>query len=213
VDAIVHDSVLTTLLSAANARTHEQKELAATMAADAIGHLHAAEAAGPEDQSAAGLDRLVERLVTAAGAFSAPFEVDARDVADHSIPVNVAEAVYSASVQAMVNSTQHAGGPEVRRTLTIRGSSGAGVRIVVSDDGRGFTEEDVPAERLGLRVSIRERLSKVGGRASIETAPGRGTTVTIVWPAADGAGIDPRGSEDRLAFLPGHADGELGARA
>ncbi|GIT80996.1 hypothetical protein LLS1_26650 [Leifsonia sp. LS1] len=186
VDAIVHDSVLTTLLSAASARTPEQKELAATMAADAIGHLHAAEASGPEDQSLVGLDRLSDRLVTAANAFSSPFAIEVQDVEVHSLPVNVAEAVYSASVQAMVNSMQHAGGPEVRRSISIRGGTpSATVHIVVRDEGKGFAADEVPAERLGLRVSIRDRLAKVGGRARIESEPGAGTTVVILWPSSD----------------------------
>lgn len=196
VDAIVHDSVLTTLLSAASARTPEAKELAAKMAADAIGHLHAAEASGPEDQSLVGLERLTERLLTAANAFSSPFAVDSRDTDAQSLPVNVAEAVYSAAVQAMVNSTQHAGGPDVRRTLGIRGGvDGATVRIVVEDDGSGFSEDEVPAERLGLRVSIRERLAKVGGRAIVRSAPGEGTTVTIVWPASERSATSEREQE------------------
>jgi signal transduction histidine kinase len=186
VDAIVHDSVLTTLLSAASARTPEQKELAAAMAADAIGHLHAAEAATPEDQSSVGLDRLTDRLVTAANAFSSPFQVEVRDVEVHTLPVNVAEAVYSATVQAMVNSMQHAGGPEVHRSVSIRGGGPAAtVEVVIRDDGRGFTEAEVPAERLGLRISIRDRLAKVGGRARIDSQPGVGTTVTILWPSAE----------------------------
>ncbi|MFF1633583.1 sensor histidine kinase [Leifsonia sp. NPDC058248] len=186
VDAIVHDSVLTTLLSAASARTPEAKELAARMASDAIGHLHAAEASSPEDQSLVGLDRLSERIFTAANAFSSPFDLDVRDVEVHTLPVNVAEAVYSATVQAMVNSMQHAGGGDVPRTLSIRGGSPlATVHIVVHDDGRGFDAREVPAERLGLRVSIRERLSKVGGHARIESAVGEGTTVTILWPSSE----------------------------
>lgn len=197
VDAIVHDSVLTTLLSAASARTPEQKELAARMAADAIGHLHAAEASGPEDQSQVGVEQLSSRLVTAARAFSSPFAVDVRDDDDlHSLPVNVAEAVYSAAVQAMVNSMQHAGGEGVRRSVTVRGGErGAAVRVTVADDGRGFDAGQVPAERLGLRVSIRERLAKVGGRATVESAPGEGTTVTIVWPAADHGSVVEREQE------------------
>ncbi|WP_426623220.1 ATP-binding protein [Leifsonia sp. McL0607] len=186
VDAIVHDSVLTTLLSAASARTPEQKELAARMAGDAIGHLDAAEASGPEDQAEVGVEQLSERLVAAACAFSSPFAVDARDDDLYSLPVNVAEAVYSAAVQAMVNSMQHAGGEEVHRSVTVGGGEhGAAVRVVVADDGRGFDADDVPAERLGLRVSIRERVAKVGGRATVVSAPGEGTTVTIVWPAVD----------------------------
>lgn len=197
VDAIVHDSVLTTLLSAASARTPEQKELAARMAGDAIGHLHAAEASGPEDQTQVGVEQLSDRLVTAARAFSSPFVVDVRDDDDlHSLPVNVAEAVYSAAVQAMVNSMQHAGGEEVRRSITVRGGGqGAAVHVTVADDGRGFDASEVPAERLGLRVSIRERLAKVGGRATVESAPGAGTTVTIEWPAVDHASVVERDQE------------------
>jgi signal transduction histidine kinase len=196
VDAIVHDSVLTTLLSAASARTPEQKELAARMAADAIGHLHAAEASGPEDQAEVGVEQLSDRLVTAARSFSSPFAVDARDDELHSLPVNVAEAVYSAAVQAMVNSMQHAGGEEVHRSVTVRGGEhGAAVRVIVADDGRGFDSEQVPAERLGLRVSIRERLAKVGGRATVESSPGEGTTVTIVWPAGEHGSLVEREQE------------------
>jgi signal transduction histidine kinase len=193
VDAIVHDSVLTTLLSAASARTPEAKELAARMASDAIGHLHAAEASGPEDQSLVGLDRLSERIVKSAEAFSSPFVVEVRDVEVHTLPVNVAEAVYSATVQAMVNSMQHAGGPQVARRLSIRGGSPlATVHIMVTDTGQGFDEREVPAERLGLRVSIRERLAKVGGHARIESAPGEGTSVTILWPSSEvDAEIEP----------------------
>ena len=191
VDAIVHDSVLTTLLSAASARTPEAKALAARMASDAIGHLHAAEAPSPEEQSLVGLDRLCERIATAAAAFSSPFQLEVRDVEGHALPVNVAEAVYSATVQAMVNSMQHAGGADVRRTLSIRGGSPlATVHIVVCDEGRGFDAAEVPAERLGLRVSIRERLAKVGAHARIETAPGEGTRVTILWPSSEVDAVD-----------------------
>jgi signal transduction histidine kinase len=59
------------------------------------------------------------------------------------------------------------------------------VQITVRDEGAGFDQDDVPAERLGLRVSIRERLAKVGGLARIASRPGEGTTVTIMWPASD----------------------------
>jgi signal transduction histidine kinase len=208
VDAIVHDSVLTTLLSAASARSPEQKELAAAMAADAIGHLHAAEAATPEDQSLVGLDRLTDRLLTAANAFSSPFEVSVRDVEVHTLPVNVAEAVYSATVQAMVNSMQHAGGTDVHRSVTIRGGGPAAtVEVVVTDDGRGFSEDEVPAERLGLRISIRDRLAKVGGRARVESEPGAGTTVSILWPSADQQTVAGRGMPS-VTFVPADREPE-----
>lgn len=185
VDAIVHDSVLTTLLSAASARTPEAKALAARMASDAIGHLHAAEAVDPDDNSLVALDRLSERIRAAAAAFSSPFSITTRGIDTQTVPVHVAEAVYSATVQAMVNSMQHAGGPEVERTLTIVGGGPtATVTIQVRDVGNGFDDSLVPSERLGLRVSIRERMAKVGGEARIQSSLGEGTTVLVMWPSS-----------------------------
>jgi signal transduction histidine kinase len=37
--------------------------------------------------------------------------------------------------------------------------------------------------RLGLRISIQERVASVGGSAQICAELGRGTTITIEWPA------------------------------
>jgi signal transduction histidine kinase len=181
--------VLATLLSASNARTSQAMAIAATMAADAIRHLHAAEAVDPEDQSLVGLDRLSERIRAAATAFSSPFDVTVTNVTSQTLPVHVAEAVYSATVQAMVNSLQHAGGRGVSRSLVIAGGgSAATVSVSVSDTGVGFEARAVSSERLGLRVSIIERLTKVGGEARIDSQPGKGSTVTLIWPAPLGHG-------------------------
>ena len=99
------------------------------------------------------------------------------------IPVAVAEAVYSAAVQAMVNSLQHAG-PGARRWATVRGD-GNGVVVEVGDRGSGFDPRGVPNERLGVRVSILERVTSVGGGARVDSAPGTGTVVRLRWPAED----------------------------
>jgi len=42
----------------------------------------------------------------------------------------------------------------------------------------------VPRERLGLRVSIVDRITNAGGAAGIDSALGEGTVVTIRWPAS-----------------------------
>lgn len=183
VDAIVHDSVLTTLLSAASAESVDEGVLAASMAEDAIGHLRAAEAVDPDDQTLIDLDRLARRIEAGAVAFSPGFRVSVSGIDRQTVPVHVAEAIYSASVQAMVNSMQHAGGPDVARSLSIVGGDLSSiVTVTVTDAGRGFDPESVPSERLGLRVSIADRIAKVGGEAIVTSAPGSGTSIRLIWP-------------------------------
>jgi hypothetical protein len=75
VDALVHDSVLTTLLSAAAADSPEEQDLAARMARDAVKRLDEAGAAGPRALDRVGLPVLVRRLRAALTTFSAPFTV------------------------------------------------------------------------------------------------------------------------------------------
>ncbi|KRE26022.1 sensor histidine kinase [Agromyces sp. Soil535] len=189
VDALVHDSVLTTLLSAAAAKSPEEQALAARMARDAVKRLDEAGAAGPRALERVGLPVLVRRLRAALTTFSAPFTVRVVNAGGVELPVEAVEALYSASVQAMVNSMQHADEPGrgTRRELRIRGVRAGGCVIEVADNGVGFEREHVPGERLGLRVSIEERMENAGGSAEISSRPGQGTSVTVAWPVgADG---------------------------
>ena len=185
IDALVHDSVLTTLLSAAAATTPAEQTLAARMARDAVMRLDEAGASGPRALDRVGLPVLVRRLRAALTAFSTSFTVRVVNAGGVELPVEAVEALYTAAVQAMVNSLQHADEPgrSARRELRIRGVRAGGCVIEIADNGAGFDPARVPAERLGLRVSIEERMANAGGTAEISTRIGHGTTVTIAWPA------------------------------
>ena len=180
VDSIVHDSVLTTLLSAARAFSPEAKVLAATMAGNAIGHLREAVAVAPDSEATVSGEMVAQRIVSAADSMSQSFTV--RTFAEEwcLIPVHVAEAAYSATVQAMVNSLQHAGNG-VDRWVDVRSHGHQSFTIEIGDKGAGFDPELIPTERLGVRVSILERVASAGGRARIDTAPGEGTVVSLSW--------------------------------
>lgn len=183
VDSIVHDSVLTTLISAARAYTSEARELAATMASNAIGHLQAA-ALGTPDGGLTRLSSVADRIRDAAIGMSPPFDVRSAGVGTASIPAQAADAVSSAAIQAMVNSIQHAGNDGVSRWVSVRGIPLAGIQVVIGDAGGGFDLDSVPSERLGVRVSILERVAGAGGIAEVDSAPGQGTVITITWPSA-----------------------------
>jgi signal transduction histidine kinase len=81
----------------------------------------------------------------------------------------------------MVNSLQHAGS-DVDRWVVVRGSEDGSVEVQIGDRGVGFDPATVPTERLGVRVSILERVASAGGRAEITSGPGEGTVVTLRWP-------------------------------
>ncbi|MFC4243489.1 sensor histidine kinase [Gryllotalpicola reticulitermitis] len=193
VDALVHDSVLATLLAAAGARTPDAEQLAARMAQDALGHLSSSKPL-PAPHSAEVTDAWTLlsgiRAATAQTLHQARFATHGLLAA--AIPVVAAEALQAATVQAMLNSSQHAGGHEVSRTVTMRGlgdDGAGGVQITIVDDGVGFDIARVGPRRLGLANSIVGRMEIVGGTAVIESAPGAGTSITLRWPAhLDGAG-------------------------
>ncbi len=182
VDSIVHDSVLTTLLSAARAETPAQKVLAAQMASSAMRHLREAALVSPDDGTTVRFRQLADRVVTAARQMPVPFTVRVRSLDTRVIPSAQAEALYSAAVQAMMNSAQHAGGPDVRRWLKVSGVHGGAVEIEIGDAGAGFDPDAVPDERLGVRRSIVERTANAGGYADVRAAPGRGSVVVLSWP-------------------------------
>jgi signal transduction histidine kinase len=63
--------------------------------------------------------------------------------------------------------------------------SGHDVEVTVLDDGQGFDPAAVRPGRLGLSVSIVERMEALpGGRATIVSRPGVGTRVSISWQRA-----------------------------
>lgn len=107
---------------------------------------------------------------------------------DLRMPVAVAGTLAAALGEAVRNSLRHAAipGRPVHRTVTCTISAGS-IRLVFNDDGAGFDVAQVPVDRLGISVSILGRMRQLaGGAGFVESQPGEGTTVTLVW-GGDGA--------------------------
>lgn len=207
VDAIVHDSVLTTLLAAARATTPEDQARAAVMADNAIDHLRTA-ALAPDDGEYMGIGIVAVRLTTAvqeliAGVPDASVSLEVRE--HWSLPIAAADALVAATTQAVVNSLQHAG--DAARQVIVRDwPSDRRIAVVVADDGRGFDPASaLAAGRIGLRVSIVERMELAGGSATITAAPGEGSTIVLQWPVSARTG-----DRHRPARGVGSGDGGVG---
>jgi len=55
------------------------------------------------------------------------------------------------------------------------------VELRVTDDGRGFEPSDVEPGEMGLSI-MQERVLSIGAKLEIQSQPGCGTQVTVVWP-------------------------------
>lgn len=178
IEALLHDSILVALL--ASARHSPHAPAAARAALERLDDLERRgddEPPGPVDAR----DWLwrVQASTTALDP-TARFSHEENDAT--AVPADVAEAILEASAEALRNSVLHAG-PAARAVHVRLGRSL--VEVTVIDDGRGFDVDAVDEARLGMRISIRDRMRGIdGGRAVIVSRPGEGTRVAVGWKAA-----------------------------
>ncbi|MCO7222264.1 ATP-binding protein, partial [Klenkia sp. PcliD-1-E] len=110
--------------------------------------------------------------------------------ADHEVAVDpvvvgdldlddAVEALARATREAVVNAAKHAGVASVDLYTEVTADA---VTVYVRDRGTGFDPDRVPEDRRGLRDSVVGRLQRVGGTATVHTAPGAGTEVELVLP-------------------------------
>jgi signal transduction histidine kinase len=94
----------------------------------------------------------------------------------------VETTLYRVLQEALVNIVRHASATRVGVLLE---ATEIEVRMIVEDNGRGFSTDPapggVPAKRLGL-LGIRERLSLVSGALEVESSPGHGCTLFVSVP-------------------------------
>ena len=91
-----------------------------------------------------------------------------------------AKALGLAVKQCLVNVLRHSG---TRNAEVVVFGSETEVSVMVIDGGRGFSETDTGADRLGLRNSVRRRIELAGGSVTVWSTLGRGTSVMIRVPA------------------------------
>lgn len=171
--ALLHDTAAATFLMAAHGG--DPAEVAAQARRDLV--VLSEQNAG--QHTGQGTVDLGSTLTAAARDSAVEVEVSA-EVAP--VPAGVALAFVRALRELLTNVERHAGTGAAELVVTRRER---GVAVVLRDHGRGFVVDDVPEHRRGLRWSVVERLREAGGSAVVESAPGRGTTVRLRWPADD----------------------------
>jgi PAS domain S-box-containing protein len=91
-----------------------------------------------------------------------------------AIPKEISLCLFRVLQEALQNAVKHSSDQNI--TVEVHGTK-EGISLTVSDSGIGFDWQDAMNRRgLGL-ISMRERLYLVNGELSIQSEPGRGTTV------------------------------------
>jgi signal transduction histidine kinase len=97
--------------------------------------------------------------------------------------------LFRVAQESLTNVARHAYAESVEIVLS---PVKQGIRMRIKDDGRGFRVNRQRSRRLGL-LGIEERVRLVSGSLTIDSAPGKGTTVTVEIPF----------EEEKAAAFPG----------
>jgi signal transduction histidine kinase len=132
-------------------------------------------------------ERREEGLAAGVEALARPLRERGVDVAvdlevESTLPSPTAELVYRAVQESLRNVERHAAARTARVALR---DDGAAVTLVVEDDGRGMTGDNLreqhAAGHMGLAL-LADGVAARGGSLSIESEPGTGTRVHVSLP-------------------------------
>lgn len=154
------------------------RETAATGLADARRFIRELAPPDLDDQGLGGALRRLARTQWAAQGLA----VEVRVADSVSLPMHVQTALLRIAQGAIANVVQHAGADHAVIELV---TDASGLRFMVSDDGAGFDAAaaadatTATSDSFGLQAA-RERVQQLGGTLIVESAPGSGTTLTVL---------------------------------
>ena len=181
----VHDSVLQTLALIQRRADDPQKVVQLARLQERELRTWLFEGRGPDEDAdmtfATGVRSLVVDVETRYGV-----QVEAVTVGDCEFDENL-NALLAAAREATVNAAKWSGASVISLFAEVEPAE---VSLVVRDRGKGFDPSSVPVDRKGLAESIHGRMARRGGTATVSTAPGEGTKVSLRMPrtAAQPAG-------------------------
>lgn len=104
-----------------------------------------------------------------------------------ALPPQVRVGLYRIAQESLSNVVKHSGATEAWVSLTCSGNQSEPMRIQlrVRDNGRGFDQDVVSPEHLGLRI-MQERAAAIGARISVASSVDCGTEILVAWSGLRG---------------------------
>ena len=107
-----------------------------------------------------------------------PVAVDLVTVGDHDMNVEI-DAVVRAAREAILNAAKHSGAEKIDVYAEMNRQV---AEVYVRDRGCGFDMEDIGEDRMGIRKSIIERMTRFGGEVEVRSTVGEGTEIRLKMP-------------------------------
>ncbi len=205
----------------ARARAEERSDIAAHMHDSVLQTLALIQRRAEDPQAVVQLARAQERELRSwlfegrapgdadVSSFAEGIRQIQRDVeARHGVPVEVVtvadcpldehlSALLAAAREATVNAAKWSGAAVISVYAEVEPDK---VNVAVRDRGKGFDPAAVPGDRKGVAESIHGRMTRHGGEATVQSAPGEGTKVTLTMPRT--ARSEPAGQPSTAAGGP-----------
>ena len=180
----------------ARIRSQERSEMAARVHDSVLQTLALVQREAGDPRRVAALARRQERELrswlypdprTGDAGLASAIDAAAAEVEElHGVPVELVrtgdvplddrvEALVLAAREAMANAARHSGADQVAAFVDVGEDE---IAIYVRDRGRGFDPDAVPAGAHGIAESIRGRMTRAGGTATL-TSSGKGTEVEL----------------------------------
>ncbi len=198
--AHLHDSVLQTLalIQRQSADPREVQRLARSQERQLRTWLYGpAGYASAGDEPVAPSSTLAVSLAEAAGEIEDAYAIAVTPVMVGDAPMDQhLGALVAAAREAMVNAAKHAEVQEVSVYAEVEDGTAS---VFVRDRGVGFDLTEIGADRRGVSQSIRGRMERHGGTATIRSTPGEGTEVELTMPVHAAADAAPEGATDGAA--------------
>ena len=112
------------------------------------------------------------------------------DLRPKPLAEEVSYALYQAVRELLLNVVKHAGAEKAQLSLKTDNQQ---LVVQVNDNGAGFNTHDTHRKHSNKRgyglYSVKQRMGFVGGSFAVESAPGKGTSVTLTVPLGEMKGV------------------------
>jgi signal transduction histidine kinase len=184
--ALLHDTVLNDLAAVASGRDTLDERARARLLRD-IAAVSSAQVGQPASGRAPGeavAAAVRQELLSVISDFQwrgLTVDVSGGDALLAQVSPEAADALVGAVGGCLENIVRHSGSDVAEVFLDATEES---LSVMIVDHGRGFDPETIPANRLGIRRALVDRITGCGGTVRLWSAIGAGTSVVITVPLA-----------------------------